>query len=138
MGDKRKATRRTGFGRRVEDQYHRCEDCVYKSEILDDLKEAKLDDRVAVMCFSEFGRRVDENGSAGTDHGSAGLVMVAGTKVKGGVHGEYSSLTDLEDGGLKVKTDFRQVYLSVLEQWLKVDSRPALGAHSFPPVSLFG
>ena len=95
--------------------------------LLDDLKAAKMDDRVLVLCFSEFGRRVDENGSRGTDHGSAGLTMLAGPNVKAGIHGGYSSLMDLDDGGLKVKTDFRSVYASLLQDWLKVDSGSAVG-----------
>ena len=68
---------------------------------LDDLTAAKLADRVAVVGFSEFGRRVDENGSAGTDHGTAGLVFLAGTGVRPGVHGKIPSLTDLVDGDPK-------------------------------------
>ena len=68
---------------------------------LDDLTAAKLADRVTVMCFSEFGRRVAENGSAGTDHGTAGLVMLAGPGVRPGVHGSVPSLTDLVDGDPK-------------------------------------
>ena len=62
--------------------------------------------------------------------------MLAGAKVKGGVHGEYSSFTDLDDGGLKVKTDFRQIYSSVLDQWLNVAPKSALGESSFKPLSL--
>ncbi len=94
---------------------------------LDDLKAAKMEDRVVVLCFSEFGRRVDENGSRGTDHGSAGLTMLAGSNVKAGIHGGYSSLIDLDDGGLKVKTDFRSVYASLMKDWLKVDAEPVVG-----------
>ena len=75
---------------------------------VDDLTAAKLSDRVTVMCFSEFGRRVAENGSAGTDHGTAGLVMLAGPGVRPGVHGSVPSLTDLVDGDPKISTDFRQ------------------------------
>ena len=53
--------------------------------------------------------------------------MLAGPNVKGGVHGGYSSLTDLDEGGLKVKTDFRSIYASLMEDWLKVDSVPVVG-----------
>src|SRR5262249_19224917 len=67
---------------------------------LDDLAAAKLADRVAVLCFSEFGRRVQENDSAGTDHGTAGPVFLGGPGVKGGLVGKTPSLTDLEDGDL--------------------------------------
>jgi uncharacterized protein (DUF1501 family) len=102
----------------------------------DDLSSAKLADRVAVLCFSEFGRRVAENGSAGTDHGTAGLVMLAGPSVRSGVHGQVPSLTDLVDGDPKVSTDFRRVYGSVLEGWLALPSQAALGSR-FAPMPLF-
>ncbi len=97
---------------------------------------AKLADRVVVLGFSEFGRRVAENGSAGTDHGTAGLVFLAGPGVKGGVHGKVPSLTDLVDGDPKITTDFRRVYAAVLEEWLGLPSRPALGS-AFEPIPLF-
>lgn len=94
---------------------------------LDDLKQSKLDERVMILCFSEFGRRVDENASAGTDHGAGGLVLLAGPNVNAGIHGEYPSLLDLDGGGLRVKTDFRQVYSSILSDWLEVESTSVVG-----------
>jgi uncharacterized protein (DUF1501 family) len=94
---------------------------------LTDLKESKLSDRVVVMAFSEFGRRVDENASAGTDHGAAGPVFVAGSSVKGGFFGRQPSLTDLGEGDLKMQVDFRQVYASLLDRWLSVESKAVLG-----------
>lgn len=94
---------------------------------LTDLKESKLDDRVVVMAFSEFGRRVDENASAGTDHGAAGPVFVAGSSVKGGLIGNHPSLTDLDEGDLKMQCDFRRVYASLLDRWLGVESKTVLG-----------
>jgi uncharacterized protein (DUF1501 family) len=103
---------------------------------VDDLTAAKLADRVTVMCFSEFGRRVAENGSAGTDHGTAGLVMLAGPGVRPGVHGSVPSLTDLVDGDPKVSTDFRRVYAALLEDWLGLPSHAALGSR-FEPMPLF-
>jgi uncharacterized protein (DUF1501 family) len=103
---------------------------------LDDLASAKLADRVVVMGFSEFGRRVAENGSAGTDHGTAGLVFLAGGGVRPGVHGKVPSLTDLVDGDPKFTTDFRRVYAEVLDQWLGLPSRPVLGP-GFEPLPLF-
>ncbi len=103
---------------------------------LDDLAAAKLADRVVVMGFSEFGRRVAENSSAGTDHGTAGLVFLAGPGVRSGVHGKMPSLTDLVDGDPRFTTDFRRVYASVLEGWLGLPSRPALGS-VFEPMPLF-
>jgi uncharacterized protein (DUF1501 family) len=82
---------------------------------------------VALMTFSEFGRRAQENGGYGTDHGTASVLFVAGAGVKGGVHGEYPSLTDLKDGDLKFTTDFRRVYADLLDGWLGADSSQVLG-----------
>ncbi len=92
-----------------------------------DLKKHGVFDRVVVMAFSEFGRRVAENGSGGTDHGAAGPLFMAGGKIKAGIHGAYPSLTDLNRGDLKFHTDFRQVYTTVLKEWLQVDSAKILG-----------
>jgi uncharacterized protein (DUF1501 family) len=103
---------------------------------LDDLRGAKLADRVTVLCFSEFGRRVAENGSAGTDHGTAAPVFLAGPGVKSGLVGATPSLLDLEDGDIKMEIDFGRVYASVLEGWLGVASRAALGGE-FEPLALF-
>jgi len=101
-----------------------------------DLSAAKLADRVALLAFSEFGRTVKENGSAGTDHGTAGCVFVAGPGVKGGVCGTMPSLTDLEKGEPKMTTDFRRVYAATLADWLGL---PAAGlGGTFEPVKLFG
>ena len=94
---------------------------------LDDLREVDLDERVVVLTFSEFGRRIEENDSQGTDHGTAGPVFVAGSPVKGGLIGDAPGLSDLENGDLKVQTDFRSVYATILENWLNVDSKPILG-----------
>src|SRR5262245_33691488 len=85
------------------------------------------DQRTMLMTFSEFGRRVAENGSKGTDHGSASNMFVVGPGVKPGAHGKHPSLTDLDDGDLKHHTDFRKVYATILENWLKVDSKMVLG-----------
>jgi len=103
---------------------------------LDDLAAAKLAERVTVLCFSEFGRRVAENSSAGTDHGTAGLVFLAGPKVRAGLHGSVPSLTDLVDGDPKISTDFRRVYAAVLEDWLGLPSISSLGT-KFEPLPLF-
>jgi uncharacterized protein (DUF1501 family) len=102
---------------------------------LDDLADAKLADRVLVLSFSEFGRRVRENGSGGTDHGAAGPVFLAGPAVKSGLLGAYPSLTDLDNGDLKPLVDFRQVYATILERWLDLPSAPALGG-TFKPLPL--
>lgn len=92
-----------------------------------DLASHEHGDRVLVMCFSEFGRRVAENASDGTDHGTAGPIFLAGNQVKPGLLGEHPSLTDLDQGDLKHHTDFRQVYASLLETWLGCDSQSVLG-----------
>ena len=102
---------------------------------LNDLKAAKLAERVLVMAFSEFGRRVKENGSAGTDHGSAGPVFLAGSSVRDGLVGDHPSLIDLDQGDLKMSIDFRSVYASILKDWLGIDAISVLGK-TFPAVSL--
>lgn len=92
-----------------------------------DLKAQGNADRVTLMTFSEFGRRVSENASSGTDHGKASCLFVAGAPVKGGLYGRHPSLTDLDKGDLKHSVDFRQVYATVLEDWLRAKSQPVLG-----------
>jgi uncharacterized protein (DUF1501 family) len=92
-----------------------------------DLNRDKLLDRVVLMTFSEFGRTVAENGRRGTDHGSAQPLFVAGAKVKGGLIGKHPPLDHLEGNGQRAHTDFRRVYATLLDRWLKIDSRPILG-----------
>ena len=92
-----------------------------------DLKGQKNDERVLMMTFSEFGRRVAQNASGGTDHGTAAPMFLMGPRVKGGLMGEHPSLTDLDHGDLKYQTDFRSVYAAVLEDWLETPSKPILG-----------
>ena len=94
---------------------------------LDDLAASKLADRVVVMAFSEFGRRPEENGSIGTDHGTAGPLFLAGPSVKAGLHGRTPPLGDLEDGDLKWSTDFRSVYSTLIGRWLNLPSERILG-----------
>jgi uncharacterized protein (DUF1501 family) len=89
-------------------------------------------DRVLLMTFSEFGRTVKENGRRGTDHGAAAPMFLAGGRVKGGLLGTHPSLTDLDKGALKVHTDFRRVYATVLDRWLGFDSEPVLGGRFEP------
>ena len=84
-------------------------------------------DRTLVMSFSEFGRRLAENASEGTDHGAAAPMFLAGSRVRAGLVGEHPSLTDLDDGDLKFHTDFRQVYATLLEGWLGWSSPSILG-----------
>ena len=94
---------------------------------LDDLAAAKLADRVLLMAFSEFGRRPDENGSLGTDHGTAGPLFLAGTRVKAGLIGETPRLGELVDGDLKWSIDFRRIYATLLDQWLAALAEVVLG-----------
>lgn len=100
-----------------------------------DLRGRGLSGRVATLCFSEFGRRVAENGSGGTDHGAAGPVFVLGDAVKPGLHGKYPSLTDLAAGDLRHAVDFRSVYADLLGGWLGGDCAAVLG-RPFAPVGL--
>ena len=80
-----------------------------------------------MLGFSEFGRRVEENGSLGTDHGTAGPVFLAGAGVRAGLHEATPSMTDLEDGDLKMSVDFRRVYATILANWLGIEPQPVLG-----------
>lgn len=99
---------------------------------LADLKARGQLNRVLLMTFSEFGRRIRENGSKGTDHGTAAPLFLAGGAVRAGVHGAHPSLTDTDNGDLKYHTDFRRVYATVLDQWLNIDSPAVLGGRFEP------
>ena len=105
---------------------------------LDDLAAAGLADRVAVLLFSEFGRTVAENGSAGTDHGTSGPVFLAGPNVRGGLMGATPSLLDLDPkfGDLRTTFDFRRIYVTILDDWLGLQSKQALG-DAFESLPLF-
>jgi uncharacterized protein (DUF1501 family) len=92
-----------------------------------DLAAHGLHERVLAMTFSEFGRRVTQNASSGTDHGTAMPLLVVGGRVKGGVYGDHPSLTDLDDGDLRYRIDFRAVYATVLERWLGHASGDIIG-----------
>jgi uncharacterized protein (DUF1501 family) len=85
---------------------------------IEDLARLGRANDVAVMVFTEFGRRVEENGSLGTDHGTATPMFLIGHGVKGGFYGKPPSLTDLDDGNLKMTTDFRRVYATAIQEWL--------------------
>ncbi len=91
-----------------------------------DLKARGQHKRVLILTFSEFGRRVKENGSLGTDHGAAAPVMLIGGKVKPGLVGTHPRLDKLDDGNLKHQVDFRGIYSSILDQWLGVSSKEIL------------
>jgi len=87
------------------------------------------------MTFSEFGRRVAENGSRGTDHGEAAPMFLIGGGLKGGLYGEHPSLESLDNGDAKFTVDFRSVYATVIEKWF---ARPTTGvlAGSFPSMQM--
>jgi uncharacterized protein (DUF1501 family) len=92
---------------------------------------------VTTVVYSEFGRRVAANASGGTDHGTAGPVLVLGPRVRGGFVGDQPDLTDLDDGDLKVTTDFRSVYATLLENVLGTDAGMVLGSSErFPRLTL--
>ncbi len=92
-----------------------------------DLKQRSLSDQVMLMTFSEFGRRVKENGSQGTDHGAAAPMFVIGDSCKAGVIGAAPDLSDLMEGDVRHAIDFRRVYATLLNDWLNIDHVPILG-----------
>jgi uncharacterized protein (DUF1501 family) len=100
-------------------------------------------DDVAMVVFSEFGRRVKQNAGAGTDHGTAGPMFIIGKPVKGGLYGAYPSLTDLEvipgyeDGNLRFTTDFRRVYATMIKEWMGYDDTETLLRGDFAPLGVF-
>ncbi len=99
-----------------------------------DLEARGIADRVVVQVWSEFGRRAQENGTSGTDHGAAGVGFLLGTRVNGRMVGEFPGLKDGldEDGNVKATADFRAVYSAILEQWLGTDAGAVIpGASSF-------
>jgi uncharacterized protein (DUF1501 family) len=93
------------------------------------LDRAGIADRVTTCVFSEFGRRAGENLSGGTDHGSAYPLFLIGKGVRPGIHGEYPSLEDLDNGNFKYTTDFRSVYATLLASVLRTDPGPVLGEY---------
>ena len=103
---------------------------------MQDLANMQQQDNVVIMAFSEFGRRVKQNGSGGTDHGTAEPMFIIGNKVQGGLYGTYPSLSDLDNNGdLKFNADFRSVYAGVLKDVVGADPAPIL-AGSFDPISV--
>ena len=93
-----------------------------------DLREHEASDNVVMLIFTEFGRRVHDNGS-GTDHGAGGVAFAIGEPVKGGMYGDYPSLKseDLTQGDLMPHQDFRGVYTTLLEEWLELDAPSIVG-----------
>jgi uncharacterized protein (DUF1501 family) len=106
------------------------------SDFVAELKKDGLLDRVLLVTFSEFGRRVAENASQGTDHGAAAPLFVVGGRVRPGLHGVHPGLdpADLDQGDLRWQIDFRSVYATVLKEWLRTDPTRVLGG-AFAPVS---
>lgn len=95
---------------------------------MNDIREQGNSKRVLGMVFSEFGRRLKENASQGTDHGAAAPVVLFGGKLKSGLHGKYPELDKLDDGDLRFHTDYRQIYATILEDWLNTSSHEILGS----------
>ena len=95
------------------------------SDFYDDLREHNASDNVLLLVFTEFGRRVHDNGS-GTDHGSGGMAFLIGDHVNGGLYGEYPSLEEskLLEGDLHFNNDFRGIYTSIIEDWMNMDAKP--------------
>jgi uncharacterized protein (DUF1501 family) len=100
------------------------------SAFYSDLAAHNAADSVVVMTWSEFGRRVEENGNNGTDHGTAAPLFVLGNAVQGGIYGESPDLSNLDDSGnLKFTVDFRSIYATVLDNWLGAPSSAVLGGN---------
>tara|TARA_Y100001934_G_C11943259_1_gene581255 strand:- start:367 stop:696 length:330 start_codon:yes stop_codon:yes gene_type:complete len=95
---------------------------------MNDIKRIGRENDVVLLVMTEFGRRVPENTSLGTDHGSAGPMFIIGKPVKGGHYGKIPDLINGLDEGdnLKHTTDFRSVYATLIDNWLKVDSKKIL------------
>jgi uncharacterized protein (DUF1501 family) len=106
------------------------------ASFFNDLRDAGHADRVATVAWSEFGRRVRENASGGTDHGAAGPIVLVGPGIQGGVCGSPPDLASLDDGDVAMKTDFREIYAAMLLQWLEVSPGPVLGGE-FAPSAVF-
>jgi uncharacterized protein (DUF1501 family) len=106
---------------------------------LDDVARLGRGNDVAVVMFTEFGRRVEENGSLGTDHGTATPMFLFGARdrIKGGLYGQPPSLTDLDDGNLKMTTDFRRVYATAIKEWLGYDDTTTILKGRFDTLSAF-
>ncbi|MDA1128258.1 MAG: DUF1501 domain-containing protein [Chloroflexi bacterium] len=105
--------------------------------LMDDLKEHDREKDAAILIFSEFGRRIKDNGS-GSDHGSGGVAFLIGGAVDGGMYGEYPSLAEAEqlEGDLRSNNDFRSVYTDILEDWMGLDAAPIVNGQ-FEKLNLF-
>jgi uncharacterized protein (DUF1501 family) len=106
------------------------------SAFMQDMAAHGQADRVVLMTWSEFGRRINENGSKGTDHGAAAPLFIVGKPIRGGLHGEQPSLTStIDSGNLKHTVDFRSVYQTLIRDWLQGDATSVLGA-AYPELPL--
>lgn len=103
--------------------------------LVEELKASGQFENTLIMTFSEFGRRVAQNASQGTDHGTANNLFLIGEKVKGGFYNELPSLRDLDNGDLKYTVDFRNIYATVLGNWLEADTNAILN-RNFEPLDL--
>lgn len=103
---------------------------------LDDLESSGLSDQVCVLGFSEFGRRIAENSSDGTDHGTAGPVFISGSQVRSGLIGQAANLLDVVDGNLRMSIDFRSVYQEIALKWLGT-TRGITPERSLAPLNIF-
>lgn len=94
-------------------------------DFYDDLKEHGREDEVIILVFSEFGRRIKDNGS-GTDHGSGGVAFIIGSEIKGGMYGQYPSIKEADqlEGDLHFNNDFRSTYSTIIESWFGMDAIP--------------
>ncbi len=97
------------------------------ASFMNQIQSAGDSDRVCLFTFSEFGRRVRENASEGTDHGAAAPAFFVGNRVNGGLLGKAPDLQDLDDGDVKFSIDFRRLYASLLDDWLQINSTAVLG-----------
>ena len=104
---------------------------------VEDVKRIGRGNDVAVMIFTEFGRRIEENASKGTDHGTAGPMFVVGSGVRGGFYGGTPSLTDTDNGNLKMTTDFRRVYATMISEWMGHTDTKAILRGDFAPLGVF-
>jgi uncharacterized protein (DUF1501 family) len=100
-----------------------------------DLARSEAGRETVVLVFSEFGRRLKENGSRGHDHGKAGPMFVLGERVRGGLYGRHPSLSDLDNGDLRFTTDFRSVYATLIKRWFGADDKMVLGER-YPQLDL--
>ena len=115
--------------------FNRLGDAVYA--FIRDLDRIGRADDVSILMFTEFGRRVKENASRGTDHGVASPMFMVGNGVKGGFYSEHPSLTDLDEGDLKMTTDFREVYATMIKEWMGFDDTKSVLKADFPTLGVF-